>query len=97
MIEMDDRLTVDGGPDEAGARLDKFLAEPTGSDRAAVRRALERGKVFVNDVEAVAADAARRLAAGDRSGVDGLTGQRTPRRRVSASGEPADLSTKTTR
>ena len=53
--------------DEAGLRLDKFLA---GADRLASRSraaaAIERGKVFVNDDEASAADAARRLSPGDR-------------------------------
>lgn len=54
-----------GAPD-AGARLDKFLAAP---DRAGSRAkavvALERGKVFVNDVEVALSDAARRVAPGD--------------------------------
>ena len=53
--------------DEVGLRLDKFLA---GADRLASRSraaaAIERGKVFVNDDEASAADAARRLSGGDR-------------------------------
>ena len=53
--------------DEVGLRLDKFLA---GSDRLGSRSravaAIERGKVFVNDVEASTADAARRLSARDR-------------------------------
>jgi hypothetical protein len=48
-------------------RLDKFLAA---ADRLASRSkavaALERGKVFVNDLEASSTDAARRLAARDR-------------------------------
>jgi 23S rRNA pseudouridine1911/1915/1917 synthase len=52
--------------DEAGARLDKFLADPgrLGS-RAKALTALERAKVFVNEQESSAAEAARRLAAGD--------------------------------
>src|SRR5258708_11503087 len=53
--------------DEAGVRLDKFLA---GADRLGSRSrataAIERGKVFVNDDEASAADAARRLSTRDR-------------------------------
>ncbi|MGH9143457.1 MAG: RluA family pseudouridine synthase [Vicinamibacterales bacterium] len=52
--------------DEAGLRLDKFLAsaERVGSrPKAAV--ALERGKVFVNDREMTLADAAARVAVGD--------------------------------
>lgn len=51
---------------EADLRLDKFLAA---ADRLTSRgrafTALERGKVFVNGVEAGKGDAARRLAAGD--------------------------------
>ena len=50
---------------EAGARLDKWLAaaERLGS-RAKALAAIERGKVFVNDVEQAGADAGRRLQAG---------------------------------
>lgn len=53
-------------PDEAGVRLDKFLAarDRLGS-RARAVTALERGKVFVNDQEVSLADAARRVAAAD--------------------------------
>jgi 23S rRNA pseudouridine1911/1915/1917 synthase len=52
---------------EAGFRLDKFLAadDRLGS-RSRAAAAIERGKVFVNDAEASAADAARRLSMGDR-------------------------------
>ncbi len=53
--------------DEQGLRLDKFLAEPGRLEsrrRASV--AIDRGQVFVNDVEASREVAARRLAAGDR-------------------------------
>jgi 23S rRNA pseudouridine1911/1915/1917 synthase len=52
--------------DERGLRLDKFLAEPgrLGSRRRA-SVALDRGKVFVNTVEAAAGAGATRLAAGD--------------------------------
>lgn len=54
-------------PAEAGVRLDKFLA---GSGRLGSRAkavaALERGKVFLNDVEAGLADAARRLERSDQ-------------------------------
>ena len=55
------------GADEAGLRLDKFLAasDRLGSRSRAVT-AIERGKVFINDVEACSADAARRLSAQDR-------------------------------
>jgi 23S rRNA pseudouridine1911/1915/1917 synthase len=55
------------GADEVGVRLDKFLA---GADRLGSRSratsAIERGKVFVNDDEASAADAGRRLSTRDR-------------------------------
>jgi len=52
--------------DDAGLRLDKFLAAPgrLGS-RARAAAALERGKVNVNGNEAALTDAGRRLAAGD--------------------------------
>jgi 23S rRNA pseudouridine1911/1915/1917 synthase len=55
------------GADEAGVRLDKFLAggERLGSRSRAVA-AIERGKVFVNDAEASSADAAKRLSPRDR-------------------------------
>lgn len=59
--------TWDVSAAETGIRLDKFLAdaERLGS-RARAMTALEKGKVFINDGEAARADAARRLAAGDR-------------------------------
>ena len=68
----------------AGLRLDKLLADP---DRAGSRgqafEALSRGKVFVNDQEAVAGDAARRLTIGDRVRLwidrPGSARRRTPR------------------
>ena len=52
--------------DEQGVRLDRFLAtaERLGS-RGRVRAALDRGQVFVNDVEASVKDAAVSLTAGD--------------------------------
>ena len=53
-------------PEEAGTRLDKFLASP---DRAGSRgraaSALEKGKVLLNGDDVSFGDAARRLAAGD--------------------------------
>jgi len=54
-------------PDEAGTRLDKFLAaaDRLGS-RARAVTAIERGKVFLGDREVTATDAASRLAPGDR-------------------------------
>ena len=52
--------------DEAGSRLDKFLASPNRlGSRSRVVRALDRGRVFVNDVEASAADGSSRVEAGD--------------------------------
>ena len=58
-----DRWTV--SEEEAGVRLDKFLAGPgrLGS-RSRVVTALERGKVFVNDAEVTLADASSRVASG---------------------------------
>ncbi|MCL4814226.1 MAG: RluA family pseudouridine synthase [Vicinamibacteraceae bacterium] len=54
------------GPQDAGSRLDKFLAAPDRlGSRSRVSTALERGRVFVNDVEMTRADAARPLAPGD--------------------------------
>jgi len=53
-------------PDEQGLRLDRFLAAPgcLGS-RGRARVALERGQVFVNDVEASHKDAGAALKSGD--------------------------------
>src|SRR5436305_6895698 len=65
MSDSDSEWTV--AADEAGLRLDKYLADAgrLGSRSRAVA-AIERGKVFVNDGEVVAADVARRVAARDR-------------------------------
>jgi 23S rRNA pseudouridine1911/1915/1917 synthase len=53
-------------PQDAGIRLDKYLAAPDrAGSRARAAAALERGKVFVNDREVSIADAGARLAAGD--------------------------------
>lgn len=61
---MRDRWIV--GPLEAGLRLDKFLAaEDRLRSRGRAAEAIERGKVFLNDTEAGAADAATKVAAGD--------------------------------
>lgn len=50
-----------------GARLDRFLAGAAQlGSRQRASRALERGKVFVNDAEATPADAGRRVHTGDR-------------------------------
>ena len=56
--------TVDASA--AGLRLDKFLAaaERLGS-RARASAAIDRGKVFLNGVEATPSDAAARLTGGD--------------------------------
>jgi 23S rRNA pseudouridine1911/1915/1917 synthase len=52
--------------EEAGVRLDKFLAAGSRlASRAKANRALERGKVFVNDEEVSLADGRRRLGRGD--------------------------------
>ena len=52
--------------DEAGTRLDKFLAAAgRAGSRARAAAALERGKVFVNGAEARLPAAARRLERGD--------------------------------
>ena len=53
--------------DDAGIRLDKYLAAPARlGSRAKAAAALARGKVFLNDREASMADAGARLAEGDR-------------------------------
>ena len=58
-----DRWTV--GDEEAGIRLDRFLAAPERlGSRSRVITALERGKVFVNDVEMTPADASSRTVGG---------------------------------
>lgn len=90
------------GADDAGVRLDKFLAaaDRLGS-RGRATAALERGKVFVNGREAGLAAAATRLAPGDvvRLWVDrpgsakrqpGTVGPRTGSQ-SSRSGWPCDL------
>ena len=60
----DSQWTV--GPDEAGTRLDKFLAsaDRLGS-RAKASAAIERGKVFLNGEEATPAQGAGRLSEAD--------------------------------
>ncbi len=56
--------TVTG--DEAGGRLDKFLASPSRlGSRGRAASAIQQRKVFINDEEVSLADASRRLAAGD--------------------------------
>jgi 23S rRNA pseudouridine1911/1915/1917 synthase len=52
-------------PDEAGVRLDKYLAAPERlGSRARAFAGLERGKIFLNGGEAGVADAATRLTPG---------------------------------
>ncbi len=79
---------------EAGVRLDKFLAAAgrLGS-RARAASALERRKVFVNDVEASLADASRIVAAGDvvRLWVDRPGSAARPPRSGRARGGPLDI------
>jgi 23S rRNA pseudouridine1911/1915/1917 synthase len=54
------------GPEDAGTRLDKFLAASgRAGSRARAVSALERGKVIFNGRDAGFADAARRLVSGD--------------------------------
>jgi 23S rRNA pseudouridine1911/1915/1917 synthase len=54
------------GDDEAGARLDKFLAAASRlGSRARAVTALERGKVYVNAGEVSLNEASRRLVSGD--------------------------------
>jgi 23S rRNA pseudouridine1911/1915/1917 synthase len=54
------------GADDAGLRLDKYLADAgRAGSRPKAAAALERGKVFVNDREMTLADAAARVGAGD--------------------------------
>jgi 23S rRNA pseudouridine1911/1915/1917 synthase len=76
--------------DEAGVRLDKFLAAPgrLGS-RTKATRAIDRGKVFVNGIEAATADAARLLDAGDevRLWMDRPGSGRTVHARVRRTGD----------
>lgn len=51
---------------EAGSRLDKWLAaEPRLGSRAKALAALEKGQIFVNNTEQSAADAGRRMQAGE--------------------------------
>ena len=51
---------------DSGHRLDKFLAHPDRlKSRGRAADAIERGKIFVNDVEAAGADASRALQPGD--------------------------------
>jgi len=53
--------------EDAGVRLDKFLAaDARFGSRSRAAASLERGQVFVNDAEASLGDAGRRLGAGDR-------------------------------
>jgi 23S rRNA pseudouridine1911/1915/1917 synthase len=52
--------------DAEGVRLDKYLAgEPRLGSRGRAVAALERGKIYINDVEASLRDAARKLKRGD--------------------------------
>ena len=79
--------TVDA--DDAGCRLDKFLAHAgrLGS-RSRAAGALERRKVFLNDQEVGVDAAARRLAAGDRVRVwMGRPGSSRQPRRAKATGD----------
>ncbi len=58
------------GKDEAGTRLDAWLARrPEAGSRGRARTWLERGKVFLNGEPAAVPDAGRRLQKGDRVGL----------------------------
>jgi 23S rRNA pseudouridine1911/1915/1917 synthase len=79
--------TVD--PAAAGQRLDKFLAaEGRAGSRSRASDAIERGRVFVNGVEAGAADRARLVAAGDviRFWIDRPGSAARPRRPLTRDG-----------
>jgi 23S rRNA pseudouridine1911/1915/1917 synthase len=53
-------------PDDDGVRLDKYLADPDRfGSRGRAAAALERGKIYLNDVEVGLSDGGRRLSAGD--------------------------------
>lgn len=82
-------LSWNVGVEDAGARLDKFLAAPRRlASRARAAAALERGKVFLNGGEVGIAAAATRLNAGDavRVWMD-RPGSATPRRRAREVGD----------
>ncbi len=77
------------GVEDAGARLDKFLAAPDRlASRARAAAALERGKVFLNGGEVGIAAAATKLTAGDavRVWMD-RPGSATARRRAQRVGD----------
>ena len=70
------------GTDDAGVRLDKFLADPSRlGSRPKAAAAIGRGKVFVNGRESTDADAASRVSAGDvvRLWIDRPGSARRPR------------------
>lgn len=74
---------------EAGRRLDAFLAaQDRLQSRGRVRRAIERGKVFVNDRDVLPEQSGALLAAGDRVRlwVDRPGSARARRRRVDSTG-----------
>jgi 23S rRNA pseudouridine1911/1915/1917 synthase len=65
MVLMSDRHWT-ATAEDAGGRLDKFLAAPDRlGSRSKATGAIDRGKVFVNDHEAATSDAALILSAGD--------------------------------
>jgi 23S rRNA pseudouridine1911/1915/1917 synthase len=81
------------GPQEHGARLERFLAAPDRlASRSRARDALARGKVFVNALEVSAGDGRRLLADGDqvRLWMD-RPGSARPRPREGSAGEPTIL------
>ena len=65
LLQMSD-VQWTAGADDAGVRLDKFLAaEDRLRSRTRVLAALDCGKIFLNGSEAAAADRATRLGIGD--------------------------------
>jgi 23S rRNA pseudouridine1911/1915/1917 synthase len=77
------------GDDADGVRLDKYLAgQPRLGSRSRAVAALERGKIYVNDVEASLPDAARKLKRGDviRIWID-RPGSAKPRSRTGPAGD----------
>ena len=75
--------------DDAGLRLDKYLAAPGRlRSRAAATTALARGKIYVNALEVGLADAARRLVVDDvvRVWID-RPGSAKPRPRIGRTGQ----------
>jgi 23S rRNA pseudouridine1911/1915/1917 synthase len=79
---------------EVGLRLDKFLADPSRlGSRGRASRALERGKVYLNEQEVGPDDASRRLDGGDavRLWMDRPGSARQRTRRANSGGEQLQI------